>query len=98
MGPRSKIPLMLEVAKPAALAWATSVKIEEAMGSLVKVMSDHAEVSSLELSVLPVRAPRAVLAAACALAGEALMKAVMASWPLSSPSTTLGWALRETRC
>ena len=41
------MPLMLEVANPAALAWATSVRIDEAMGSLVKVMSDHAAASSL---------------------------------------------------
>ena len=95
IGLRSKIPLMLVVWNPAALAWATSVWIDEAMGSLVKVMLDHAAASSLAFRALPVSAASAVLASAWALAGDALRNAVVASCPLSSPVTTLGWAERK---
>ena len=71
------MPEMFEVEKPAALAWARSVTIDEAIGSLVKVMSDHAAASSAGLSGLAGQRRRAaVLASACAAAGDELRNVV----------------------
>src|SRR5271165_3197413 len=75
--------------------WTRSVRIDEAMGSLVKVMLDHAAESSAGLSALPVAAASAVLASACAAAGDELMKLFAASWAFKRPVTTEECALRK---
>src|SRR5664280_629676 len=67
-----------------------SARMDEAMGSLVKVMFDHAVATSPAFSGLPVSVANSVLASAWAFAGEALRKAVVASWPLRRPVTTAG--------
>src|SRR5664280_1406717 len=72
IGPRSKIPAMSDVGNPAALAWTRSARMDEAMGSLVKVMFDHAVATSPAFSGLPVSVANSVLASAWAFAGEAL--------------------------
>src|SRR5450631_3563649 len=66
------------------------------MGSLVKVMSDHAVASSGALRALPVMAARAVLASAWALVGDELRKAVVASCPFSRSVTTAGLAAKKS--
>ena len=64
------MPVMLVVLKPVALACARSVRIDEAIGSLVKVRSDQAVASSGALSALPVSVASCVLASAWAAAGS----------------------------
>src|SRR5664280_144219 len=50
-----EIASMSDVGNPAALAWTRSARMDEAMGSLVKVMFDHAVATSPALSGLPVK-------------------------------------------
>ena len=90
------MPAMLVVLKPVALAWARSVRIDEAIGSLVNVRSDQACASSGVLSALPVSVASSALASDCAVCGLAFRKAVVASWPLSKSVTTEGWAERKS--